>query len=41
MESIKTINLTKKYKDLVAVDQLNLQIEQGKRDKRQDPVLQL
>ena len=29
MESIKTINLTKKYKDLVAVDQLNLQIEQG------------
>ncbi len=29
MEAIKTINLTKKYKDLVAVDRLNLQIEQG------------
>ena len=29
MEAIKTINLTKKYKDLVAVDNLNLQIEQG------------
>ncbi len=29
MEAIKTINLTKKYKDLVAVDKLNLQIEQG------------
>ena len=29
MEAINTINLTKKYKDLVAVDQLNLQIEQG------------
>ncbi len=26
---IKTVNLTKKYKDLVAVDKLNLQIEQG------------
>ena len=29
MEAIKTINLTKKYKDLVAVNNLNLQIEQG------------
>lgn len=29
MEAIKTIGLTKKYKDLVAVDNLNLQIEQG------------
>ena len=29
MEAINAINLTKKYKDLVAVDQLNLQIEQG------------
>lgn len=29
MEAIKTINLTKKYKDLVAVDNLNLQIQQG------------
>ena len=29
MEAINTINLTKKYKDLVAVDQLNLQIEHG------------
>ena len=29
MEAIKTINLTKKYKDLTAVDRLNLQIEQG------------
>ncbi len=29
MEAIKTVNLTKKYKDLVAVDQLNLQIEKG------------
>ncbi len=29
MEAIKTIDLTKKYKDLVAVDKLNLQIEQG------------
>ncbi len=27
--TIKTVNLTKKYKDLVAVDKLNLQIEQG------------
>lgn len=29
MQAITTINLTKKYKDLVAVDQLNLQITQG------------
>ncbi len=29
MEAINAINLTKKYKNLVAVDQLNLQIEQG------------
>lgn len=29
MEAIKTIDLTKKYKDLTAVDHLNLQIEQG------------
>ena len=29
MEAINAINLTKIYKDLVAVDQLNLQIEQG------------
>ena len=29
MEAIKTIGLTKKYKDLVAVDQLNLSIAQG------------
>ncbi len=29
MEAIKTINLTKKYKNQVAVDKLNLQIEQG------------
>lgn len=29
MEAIKTVNLTKKYKDLTAVDNLNLQIEQG------------
>lgn len=29
MEAIKTINLTKKYKDFVAVDNLNLQINQG------------
>lgn len=29
MDAIKTTNLTKKYKDLVAVDNLNLQIEQG------------
>lgn len=29
MEAINAINLTKIYKDLVAVDQLNLQVEQG------------
>ena len=29
MEAIKTVGLTKKYKDVVAVDQLNLTIEQG------------
>ncbi len=29
MEEIKTIGLTKKYKDLVAVDNLNLKIAQG------------
>jgi len=29
LDAIKTINLTKKYKDLTAVDRLNLQIEQG------------
>lgn len=29
MSAIKTINLTKKYKDLTAVDNLNLQIENG------------
>ncbi len=29
MEAIKTVDLTKKYKDLVVVDQLNLQIDQG------------
>lgn len=29
MEAIKTINLTKKYKDVTAVDNLNLQIDQG------------
>ena len=29
MVAIKTVDLTKKYKDLVAVDQLNLQIEEG------------
>ncbi len=29
MEAIKTVNLTKKYKDVIAVDNLNLQIEQG------------
>jgi len=29
MEAIKTINLTKKYNDLVAVDNLNLEIMQG------------
>lgn len=29
MKAIKTVNLTKQYKDTVAVDKLNLQIEQG------------
>lgn len=29
MEAIKAVNLTKKYKHLTAVDNLNLQIEQG------------
>ena len=29
MEVINTVNLTKKYKNLVAVDKLNLQIEHG------------
>ena len=29
MEAIKTIDLTKSYPNLVAVDRLNLQIEQG------------
>ena len=29
MEAIKTVNLTKKYKDVTAVDKLNLQIERG------------
>ena len=29
MEAIKTINLTKKYKNFIAVDNLNLQINQG------------
>lgn len=29
MKSIKTLNLTKKYKDIVAVDNLNIEIEQG------------
>ena len=29
MAAIQTMNLTKKYKDLTAVDHLNLQIEQG------------
>lgn len=29
MEAIKTVELTKKYKDLVAVDRLNLTINQG------------
>lgn len=29
MEAIKTIGLTKKYKDVVAVDNLHLQIQQG------------
>lgn len=29
MEAIKTVNLTKKYKDLTAVDCLNLKVEKG------------
>lgn len=29
MDAIRTVNLTKKYKDVVAVDNLNLQITQG------------
>ena len=29
MTAIKTVGLTKKYKDLIAVDQLDLQVEQG------------
>lgn len=29
MDAIKTVNLTKKYKDVVAVDNLNLQIKHG------------
>ena len=29
MQAIKTINLVKKYKNITAVDQLNLEIEQG------------
>lgn len=29
MEAIKTVNLTKKYKDVIAVDKLNLEIKQG------------
>lgn len=29
MEAIKTVNLTKKYKNTIAVDNLNLQIKQG------------
>lgn len=29
MTAIKTVGLTKKYKDIVAVDQLNIQVEQG------------
>ncbi len=29
MEVIRTVDLTKKYKDVLAVDRLNLQIEQG------------
>ena len=29
MEAIKTVNLTKQYKKYIAVDKLNLQIEQG------------
>ena len=29
MEAVKTVDLTKKYKDITAVDRLNLQVEQG------------
>ncbi len=29
MDAIRTVNLTKKYKDITAVDRLNLQIKQG------------
>ena len=29
MEAIRTVNLTKRYKDITAVDQLNLQIREG------------
>lgn len=29
MEAIRTVNLTKKYKDVTAVDELNLKIKQG------------
>ncbi len=29
MDAIKTVELTKKYKDIIAVDNLNLQIKQG------------
>ena len=29
MEAIKTVNLTKKYKNFIAVDKLNLQINKG------------
>ena len=29
MEAIRTVNLTKKYKDITAVDQLNLEINRG------------
>ena len=29
MDAIKTVNLTKKYKDLVAVDRINLRIQKG------------
>ncbi len=29
MEAIKTVHLTKRYQDIIAVDDLNLQVEQG------------
>ncbi len=29
MEAIKTVNLSKKYKDLIVVDKLNLEVQQG------------